>query len=75
MGTIFGVALVVSGAVIAFMTRELRLSRVVMAATIALFLFGGIILWSLGINVRQVLIHWEQQERQQGLWPTTQSSR
>src|SRR5262249_17963831 len=75
MGTIFGLALIVSAAVIALMTHDLRLSRLVLSATTALFLFGTLILWSTGTNVRQVLNHWEQQERQQGLWPTSQSSR
>jgi len=75
MGTIFGLAFIITGAVIALMTRDLRLSRLVISATVTLFLVGGIILSSLGINVRQVLNHWEQQERQQWIWPTTEESR
>jgi hypothetical protein len=64
LGTVFGLAPLFSGSVIAWMTRGQRVSRVVLAATLILILGGSAILWACHVNLREVLNHWEWMERQ-----------
>ncbi len=63
MGTIFGLAFMLTGSVVAWMTRGERLSRLIVAATLLLVVFGSGILWSCHVNVRQVLQAWERMEK------------
>jgi len=63
LGTIFGLASLFSGSVVAWMTRRQRTSRIVLAATAALILGGSAILWACRVNVREVLNKWEWVER------------
>jgi hypothetical protein len=62
-GTIFGLAFLFTGSVIAWMTRGQRLSQLILAATLLLIVGGSAILWVCDINVRQVLQKWEQLEK------------
>jgi len=45
------------------MTRQERLSQLVLAATVVLIVGGSAILWMCHVNVRQVLQKWEQMEK------------
>ena len=63
LGTIFGLGALVTGSVIAGMTRRERVSRVVLIATIALILGGSAILWACHVNLRETLNRWEWVER------------
>jgi hypothetical protein len=63
LGTIFGLAFLFTGSIIAWMTRGQRLSRIVLVATLALIVGGSGILWACHVNVRDVLNRWEQMEK------------
>jgi hypothetical protein len=63
LGTIFGLAFLFTGSIIAWMTRGQRLSRIVLVATLALIVGGTGILWACHVNVRDVLNRWEQVEK------------
>lgn len=64
LGTVFGLALLLTGSVIAGMTRHQRISRAVLAATLVLIVVGSGILWACHVNVREVLQKWESIEKQ-----------
>jgi hypothetical protein len=64
IGTIVGVSFLLTGSVIAWMTRRQRISRIVLAATAVLIVGGGTILWACRVNVREALNRWEWTERQ-----------
>jgi hypothetical protein len=63
LGTVFGLAFLFTGTGLAWMTRRLRTSRLVLAATAILILGGCAILWACQVNVREVLNRWEWVER------------
>lgn len=63
LGTIFGLAFLFTGSIIAFMTRRERISRFVLAATLLLIIGGTAILWACHVNVREVLQRWDWIER------------
>lgn len=63
LGTIFGSALLLTGSVMAWMTRRERPSRLVLAATLVLIVAGSAILWACHVNVRDVLQKWEEIEK------------
>ena len=63
LGTIFGLAFLFTGSVIAWMTRRQRLSKLIIAATALVILGGSVILWVCRVNVRQVLQKWEHMEK------------
>jgi hypothetical protein len=63
LGTIFGGAFLLTGSVVAWMTRGQRISRVILAATLLLILGGGAILWACHVNVREELQKWDAAER------------
>lgn len=65
LGTIIGSAFLLTGGVVAWMTRGQRVSRVILAATLLLILGGAAILWACGVNVREELIKWDVTERRQ----------
>ena len=63
LGTIFGGAFLLTGSVVAWMTRRQRISRLILAATLLLILGGGAILWACHVNVREELQKWDRIER------------
>ena len=73
LGTVFGLAFVFTGTVLAFMTRQQRLSRRVLAATGVLVAGATLIIWASGISVRDELLRWETRERRLGRWPSPTS--
>jgi hypothetical protein len=63
LGTIFGSACLLTGSIVAWMTRGQRTSRIILAATLILVLGGSVILWACHVNVREELIKWDVAER------------
>jgi hypothetical protein len=63
LGTIVGGAFLLTGSVIAWMTRGQRTSRIILAATVLLILGGAAILWACHVNVREELQKWDRVER------------
>jgi hypothetical protein len=63
LGTVFGLAPLFTGSVIAWMTRRERASRAVLLATVALVVGGSAILWTCHVNLRETLNRWEWFER------------
>jgi len=64
LGTVFGLGLLFTGSALALMTHHQRLSKIILAATLALILGTTAILWTCHVNVREVLNKWEWNERQ-----------
>ncbi len=69
LGTVIGLSFVVTAAAMAVMTWKHGTSKIVVTATAAIFFAAGAAIWTLDINVRNVLLDWEQQERQLGRPP------
>jgi len=65
LGTILGSASLLTGSSIAWMTRQQRLSRVVLISTIFLIVASSAILWSCHVNVRDELQKLEWMDKRQ----------
>ena len=69
IGTIVGLAFMLSGICMALMTRKERLSRWILTAIVILMVAGGVFIWAFKIDVSEVLYQWEKHERQLGRPP------
>jgi len=75
LGTIFGLAVILTGTVMALMTWRERISKWVITLTVLLFAAVVIYVQAFGVNVRQTLLDWEQRERRLGRPPWGQQDR
>jgi hypothetical protein len=66
LGTVFGLAFVFTGSVVALMTCRQRLSKLVLVATAVMILGGSAILWACHVNIREALNRWEWQDGRSG---------
>jgi hypothetical protein len=69
LGTLIGICLLLTGAVLAFMSREKNLSKWILAAAVVVILGTVGAVYGFNINIRSTLLEWEKRERSLGRPP------